>query len=85
MQMKGYCRIDFFLTKGDRLIFAEVNTQPGTTPRSLFHRTLLASGIEDKELINQMLIDGLYRHRLEEKKSIKIKHFLASIKDVTHK
>lgn len=85
MQMKGYCRIDFFLTKGDRLIFAEVNTQPGTTPRSLFQRTLLAKGFKDNELINQMIIDGLYRHRLEEQKSMKIKHFLTSIKDVTHK
>jgi len=85
MQIKSYARLDFFLTRKNQLIFAEVNTQPGTTPRSLFQRTLIADGISSKNIIDQMVIDALYRGRLENRKSIQIRQFLKSIKDVTHK
>lgn len=84
MRIKSYARIDFFLTHDQQLIFAEVNTLPGMTPRSLFQRTLIASGIEAKEIINQMVIDALYRHRQDYKKSLEIQQFLESVKNITH-
>ncbi len=83
MQLKSYARIDFFLTHNQRLIFAEVNTLPGTTPRSLFQRTLQASGLCSEEIVNQMLIQGMHRHRKELRKSIQIKKFLKTIENVT--
>ncbi len=84
MQIKSYTRIDFFLTQDGQLIFAEVNTHPGMTPRSLFQRTLISHGIEAKEVINQMVIDAMYRRRQDYKKSLQIGQYLELIKDVTH-
>ncbi len=84
MQIKSYARIDFFLTDNDELIFAEVNTLPGMTPRSLFQRTLISQGLSPKELIDQIVIDALFKNYKEQKKSHQIKQFLESIKDVTH-
>ncbi len=84
MQLKSFARIDFFLTIQNELIFAEVNTLPGMTPKSLFQRTLMHHGIEGEEIINQMVIDGMYRHQKDYKKSLCVQEFLESIKNVTH-
>ncbi len=84
MQINSYARIDFFLTEEGEFVFGEVNTLPGTTPRSLFPRMLMSYGLEGSAIIDQMVIDGLYRHRHESRKSLKINLFLNTIKEVTH-
>ena len=84
MQIESYARIDFFLTDQDELIFAEVNTLPGTTPKSLFHRTLISQGLSSCEIINQMIIGALFRNYKEQRKSLETTQFVESLKDVTH-
>lgn len=84
MGINSYCRIDFFLTFDNKVIFAEVNTLPGMTPRSLFQRTLIAHGIKPDEIINQMVINALYQHEKRIKKVFEIEQIIESFKDVTH-
>lgn len=80
----SYARIDFFLTNENELIFAEVNTLPGMTPRSLFQRMLINHGLTAEQIIDQMIINALFDHRKVQRQNKHIAHYLNVIKDVTH-
>lgn len=56
--VRQLCRLDFFLSDGG-LFFNEINTMPGFTPDSLYHKMLSASGIEPKELIESLIEDTI--------------------------
>jgi D-alanine-D-alanine ligase len=56
---KGLARIDFFVTKDERIVVNEVNTMPGFTSISMFPRLWQASGICYSALINRLLLLAL--------------------------
>lgn len=68
---KGFIRIDFFIDRAGQVICNEVNPIPGCTPKSLFPRMLEAHGLKPEEIIEKMIINGLYHHRLDLKKTLK--------------
>ena len=56
--VRQLCRLDFFLCD-EGLYFNEINTMPGFTPDSLYHKMLSASGIEPKELVESLIWDTI--------------------------
>ncbi len=57
---EGLARADFFLTK-DGFLINEINTMPGFTPLSMFPSLWQASGIQYKDLIDELIQLGLKR------------------------
>lgn len=51
----GMARIDFFLTANNDIILNEPNTIPGFTAISMYPKLLMNSGLEKKEIINNLL------------------------------
>ncbi|MBS4168510.1 UDP-N-acetylmuramate--L-alanine ligase [Parachlamydia sp. AcF125] len=66
---KGLARIDFFLDQSGTFWFNEINPLPGFTPLSLYPQICEANGFSSEELIDRLLILGLQRTRLKEKKA----------------
>ena len=60
LDCEGLARADFFLTK-DGFLINEINTMPGFTPLSMFPSLWQASGIEYKDLIDELIQLGLKR------------------------
>ena len=58
---EGISRADFFYTPGARLIVNEVNTMPGFTPISMYKTMWENTGIEYKDLIDELLMLALER------------------------
>lgn len=59
----GYARCDFFLERGSgRVLVNEINTIPGMTPTSGFPRLWAASGMSNRELVEEIVRLGLARH-----------------------
>lgn len=83
IQGKGFIRIDFFINQKGDLIFSEVNPMPGCTPKSLFPRMLKAHGLMPKAIVDQMVINGLYNHRLNRKVNMKTQLFAEAIEHVS--
>ncbi|TEA43040.1 hypothetical protein C0Z12_01485, partial [Rothia aeria] len=54
-------RADFFYTPDARLIVNEVNTMPGFTPISMYKTMWENTGIEYKDLIDELLMLALER------------------------
>ena len=52
---KGLSRVDFFVTKDNRIVFNEINTIPGFTSISMYPKLFAASGIPYMELIDELL------------------------------
>lgn len=59
LSFKGMGRIDFFLTKKNRVVFNEVNAIPGFTPISLFPMMAKAHGISGIELTTLLIENAL--------------------------
>lgn len=55
---KGIARVDYIL-KEDKFYFLEVNTTPGMTATSFIPQQIEAMGKELKEVITQIILDGL--------------------------
>lgn len=55
---KGIARVDYIF-KGDKFYFLEVNTTPGMTATSFIPQQIEAMGKELKEVITQIILDGL--------------------------
>ena len=51
----SYSRIDFRLSKDNKIYFLEINTLPGFTGTSLFPKSAKAAGINYNELINKII------------------------------
>ena len=58
---EGISRADFFYTPDARLIVNEVNTMPGFTPISMYKTMWEKTGIEYKDLIDELLMLALER------------------------
>ena len=55
LDLKGFARVDFFLTPGGRVIFNEVNTIPGFTAHSRYPRMMAAAGLLFPALITRLI------------------------------
>lgn len=53
-------RIDFFLS-GEEIYFNEINTMPGFTQESLYHKMLSAEGITLPDLLSRLVLDAYDR------------------------
>lgn len=68
LRLNSFVRFDFFITPSGEIIFGEANPFPGLTPKSLFPRMLDAHGVSQQEVVDAMVLHGLYEHRLRQKK-----------------
>jgi D-alanine-D-alanine ligase len=57
----GMARVDFFLTKEDKIYINEINTLPGFTSISMYPKLWEASGLSYAELLHQLVQLGLQR------------------------
>lgn len=63
LDLACFSRIDFFLTEKKEIYFNEVNPIPGLTATSLFPAICKDSSIDEKRLIDQLIIYALYAQR----------------------
>lgn len=55
LSLRDLSRIDFFLSKGGRLCFNEINTMPGFTNTSLYLKLVERCGISQAEIISALI------------------------------
>lgn len=79
LNAKGFIRIDLFIDKSGEIIFNEANPIPGCAPTSLFPKMLESYGLNPNQIGDEMVINGLYHHRLIQSKNRKAKIFVESI------
>ena len=60
---KGLSRVDFFVTKENRIVFNEINTLPGFTSISMYPKLFAASGIPYSDLLDSLIQLALEEHR----------------------
>ena len=58
---RDYARVDFFLTKDNRIIFNEINTIPGFTSISMYSRMWESAGMKFDSLVNQLVANASAR------------------------
>jgi D-alanine-D-alanine ligase len=58
---EGLARVDFFLTRGGRVVVNEVNTMPGFTPVSMFPLLWAATGVDYPALVDRLVQTALAR------------------------
>ena len=63
----GMARVDFFLSKNDKVYVNELNTIPGFTKISMYPKLWQASGISYTELIDRLIQLALEKHQKEKK------------------
>jgi D-alanine-D-alanine ligase len=56
---EGLARVDFFYTPDGQILINEINTIPGLSPASYFHKLWEASGLAFPQLIDRMLQTAL--------------------------
>ncbi len=59
----GMARVDFFVTKKDRIYLNEINTIPGFTSISMYPKLWEASGLAYSALLDKLIELALERHR----------------------
>ncbi|MDF2633559.1 MAG: D-alanine--D-alanine ligase [Pelosinus sp.] len=64
---EGMARVDFFLTKENKILINEINTIPGFTKISMYPKLWEISGISYKDLIDRLIQLALERNAREEK------------------
>lgn len=52
---QGIIRIDYFITKGNKINLMEVNTTPGMTPTSFIPQQVRAAGLDIKEVMTEII------------------------------
>ncbi len=65
--MSGMARVDFFLTKDNRLLVNEINTIPGFTKISMYPRLWAATGLPYPKLIERLIELAIERFEKEQK------------------
>ncbi|MFJ4054518.1 D-alanine--D-alanine ligase family protein [Pseudomonas sp. NPDC089743] len=55
LDLKGYARVDFFLTEGGSIILNEVNTLPGFTSSSMYPKMFECSGYPPVKLVGALV------------------------------
>ena len=64
---EGMARVDFFVTKDERIFINEVNTIPGFTSVSMYPKLWEISGITYKKLIDELIRLAIERFHTEQK------------------
>lgn len=64
---EGMGRVDFFLTKDDKIFVNEINTIPGFTNISMYPKLWEASGIPYNKLIDKLIELALQRHQRDQR------------------
>ena len=64
---EGMARVDFFLTKDDRILVNEINTIPGFTNISMYPKMWEASGLSYTKLLDTLIELAIERHAKEKK------------------
>jgi len=64
---EGMARVDFFVTKNEKVLVNEINTIPGFTSISMYPKLWEASGISYSRLIDRLIQLALDRHQKEQK------------------
>ena len=58
----GLARVDFFLSRNNRILVNEINTLPGFTAISVYPKLWEASGLKSSDLIDRLISLALERH-----------------------
>ncbi|MBI2459818.1 MAG: D-alanine--D-alanine ligase [Parcubacteria group bacterium] len=64
---EGLARVDFFLTKNEKIFINEINTMPGFTSISMYPKLWQASGISSAKLVDTLIKLALERFNKEQK------------------
>lgn len=62
LECEGFGRVDFFVTRDEKVFVNEINTMPGFTAISMFPRLWKESGVAYPELIDRLLQCAIERH-----------------------
>jgi len=62
LDLKGYARIDMFVTDNGRIVVLEANTLPGMTPSTVLFHQAAAAGMTQSGLIDCILQSALEAH-----------------------
>lgn len=62
---EGLARVDFFVTKDEKIFINEINTMPGFTPISMYPKLWQASGLSYTKLIDTLIKLALERFKKE--------------------
>ncbi len=65
LECSGMARVDFFLTKGEKLLVNEVNTIPGFTRISMYPKLWEATGLTYSELLDELIKLAIERFKRE--------------------
>jgi D-alanine-D-alanine ligase len=63
LDLAGMARVDFFVTKKNKIYLNEVNTIPGFTSISMYPKLWEASGISYSELLDRLISLAIKRNR----------------------
>ncbi len=63
LECRGLARVDMFLTPDDKLVINEVNTIPGFTNISMYPKLWELTGLNQRELITELIEYALDEHR----------------------
>lgn len=65
LECEGMARVDFFLTKDEKILVNEINTIPGFTKISMYPKLWEASGISYPKLIDTLITLAIQRFKKE--------------------
>jgi len=63
LDCSGLARVDFFVTRGNKVYVNEINTMPGFTKHSIYPKLWAASGIEGEDLVARLIELALDRYK----------------------
>ena len=67
LECSGFSRVDFFLTKDNKIYFNEINTIPGFTSISMYPKLWQASGVPYTKLIDKLIQLAIQKFKQEQK------------------
>ena len=59
LNLHGYSRIDFFLTRDHQVILNEINTIPGFTEISMYPKLWEATGVSYSDLLDTLIVENI--------------------------
>jgi D-alanine-D-alanine ligase len=65
LDLKGYARIDMFVTESGRIVVLEPNSLPGMTPSTVLFHQAAAAGITQADLIDRIIQYAMEAHALK--------------------
>jgi D-alanine-D-alanine ligase len=63
LDCSGLARVDFFVTRGNKVYVNEVNTMPGFTAHSIYPELWAASGITGEDLVARLIALAMERYK----------------------